>query len=216
MEFLKKGIAGYVQSRSNDDTEYVLLTVSEYQDICKQLSDFREKIGVVESIKDAEILSIKGEFARETELTRQEYRRELEQLNRLLRDTQAERDRYIDLNKNLIRICTERANAERKIPNKKDRSGYMIAGTKEINFRLKNGNYTDAWETTLRTPWPYNMTPDSVKTAFTYETAVLKILGIESEEIMDTRLQLGRDGFWEVRVRHLHPITAIPMDLRPF
>lgn len=216
MEYAKKSITGYSPCKAHEEAEFVLLTVEEYWEIRKQYTELKNKIDLSESLKNAEIFEVKGEYAREIELLDQKYREQIEEKSRMLSKALTDRDRYVDLNQNLLRICAERANAERKLKNKKERSGYLLAGTREANFRLKNGKYVDAWETTLRTPWPYNMTAAAVKTAFRHESGILTTLGIVSDDIYDAKLQLGRDGYWEVRIRHQNGITKIPSDLCSF
>ena len=61
------------------------------------------------------------------------------------------------MNQNLKRIIRERANADRKIKPKKERSGYVVLSSRQKKYRYKK-NKNDMvevylWETVIQTPY---------------------------------------------------------------
>ena len=83
-----------------------------------------------------------------------------------LDDVEQIRAYYHQLNQDLLRICRERANADRKLPKKKEHSGYVVLSSSEKKHHYKDANYQtrqlDAWETILQTPYVVDFTDKQI------------------------------------------------------
>ena len=75
---------------------------------------------------------------------------------------------YLDsLNKNLLRIARERANADRKLRPKKTHTGYVVLTSSEKEYRYKAMRKEAAvvmlWETTLQSPYSVDFTEEQAR-----------------------------------------------------
>lgn len=76
---------------------------------------------------------------------------------------------YLDsLNKNLLRIARERANADRKLRPKKTHTGYVVLASSEKEYRYKAMRKETAvamlWETVLQSPYSVDFTEEQART----------------------------------------------------
>ncbi|MFR8353144.1 MAG: hypothetical protein ACLVB1_11320, partial [Blautia obeum] len=60
------------------------------------------------------------------------------------------------LNKNLLRILRERANADRSITPKKQHHGYIILCSQQLNENHKKDGIS-TWKTQIQTPYPVTL-----------------------------------------------------------
>lgn len=76
---------------------------------------------------------------------------------------------YLDgLNKNLLHIARERANADRKLRPKKTHTGYIVLTSSEKEYRYKAMRKETAvvmlWETVLQSPYSVDFTEEHART----------------------------------------------------
>lgn len=71
------------------------------------------------------------------------------------------------LNKNLLRIARERANADRKLRPKKTHTGYVVLTSSEKEYRYKTMRKENAvaglWETALQSPYSVDFTEEQAR-----------------------------------------------------
>ena len=71
------------------------------------------------------------------------------------------------LNKNLLRIARERANADRKLRPKKTHTGYVVLTSSEKEYRYKIMRKETAvaglWETALQSPYSVDFTEEQAR-----------------------------------------------------
>lgn len=75
---------------------------------------------------------------------------------------------YLDsLNKNLLRIARERANADRKLHPKKTHTGYVVLASSEKEYRYKamrkETSVAMLWETVLQSPYSVDFTEEQAR-----------------------------------------------------
>ena len=75
---------------------------------------------------------------------------------------------YLDsLNKNLLRIARERANADRKLRPKKTHTGYVVLASSEKEYRYKamrkETSVAMLWETVLQSPYSVDFTEEQAR-----------------------------------------------------
>ena len=77
-------------------------------------------------------------------------------------------EHYRGMNENLLRISKERANADRKLPKKKEHTGYVVTYSAEKEYRYKvNRNHWGRamlWETVLQSPYSADFTEQQART----------------------------------------------------
>ena len=64
------------------------------------------------------------------------------------------------LNRNLLRISRERANADRRISPKKRHDGYLVLQSREWRERLPDKSVMQTWKSVLQTPYDASMDPE--------------------------------------------------------
>lgn len=149
-------------------------------------------------------------------------------------------DEESKLNNNLLRIMTERANADRELRPKKQHSGFVVLTSSERETQYadhyKNKKKTRIWETVIQSPYSVDIAADSVcvrakSTLFDNKKAAdLGITGIylgKKDEaiggrdnaahniVFDFKLRANyRSGYWELILAHTKPLGLVPEDMR--
>lgn len=129
---------------------------------------------------------------------------------------------------NIIELCRERANKERKIKNKKEDPGYIVLSSRLINYRCLNKETAEMWKTTVQTPFFVEISREDFFEYFIedeYGKEFFKNIGIGSykeipikskREIVDNAgeyyIEIGlhknfKSGFWEVDLIHYCEVT---------
>lgn len=90
------------------------------------------------------------------------------QLQSKVETERAGKEYQIGLNQNFKRISRERANADRGIKPKKERSGYVVLSSRQKKYRYKK-NRDDMvevylWETAIQTPYVVSFTAEQAMT----------------------------------------------------
>lgn len=158
-EFVRKTIVGYktVTGRSDPECSHVILTLDEYEELNQRIQTAKNE--EKKAKEDAERAAAKSaENAREAVMKVQtEAAMKIEKIQRLLQAEQSEKNYQIGLNQNLKRITRERANADRKIKPKKERSGYVVLSSRQKKYKYKEKQHDMAevylWETVIQTPY---------------------------------------------------------------
>ncbi len=153
-----KIIGTWLDEDEKHDATHVLVPVKEFNkledDVRKANAEaYQAKLDAKQMIE-----SIGKENAREREQLRKGYEAEHDYQWSLLDIQEKEIKRLEGLNKDLLRVARERANAERKMMPKKERSGYRLiksgATRKKIGYNKNTGvKYGYAWETILECPY---------------------------------------------------------------
>ena len=90
------------------------------------------------------------------------------QLQSKVEAERAGKDYQIGLNQNFKRISRERANADRGIKPKKERSGYVVLSSRQKKYRYKKNRDTMVevylWETVIQTPYVVSFTAEQAMT----------------------------------------------------
>lgn len=138
---------------------HMLLSIEEYESLCgernqairarnKMEADAKEYKRNAESKANASIRNANENAAEQ-----------IEQMRIRMEAAEEEAERQANLNRNLLRITKERANAKRGLQPKKTHDGYRFTGkimqTKTISGHDKKEGaiYTDVWTATIETPY---------------------------------------------------------------
>lgn len=196
MEYARKGtLGGYKPVSEAEDFTHILLTVEEYQKLQQRLQRAKDDAAAAHRDADQRERRAKNDAAAQIQNAKDACNTELEQLRAMLEHEQEERAYQERLNKALLRAATERANADRDIRPKKERSGYLIISSREIDQTYKDGRATKKaiiWETAIQTPFSVDLTEDLAK-----EQAVRYLFGKgSSDETAWPINAIGIDGFF--------------------
>lgn len=140
--------------------EYIEIR-EEMKQLRKQLQEEQQKFERLKSVAEAKIDEIREAASKEME----NCRNEAEQV----------KDEALRLNKNLKRICLERANAARNLQPKKKHSGYVAKRSeqsKKVYYEKGKRSEVDVWRTFVETPYQIQLTEEEAR----------KIIGEDIEE----------------------------------
>ena len=196
--------------------DHVVMTREEYLELVNRKEELEQKIDAIQSKCEEEVGRAKKEAAFQA-----------------------------GLNTNLLRICRERANAERKLKPKKEHEGYVIISSAEKEKRVKIGIqvYNLAfWETVFQSPYRIDFLEEQARKLcardFFGEMSkdTLREIGFKwqntggfeelarsmNDEIysqnwtFNMRMRANfKAGYWECIYEHTLPIDTIPRDMLP-
>ena len=117
-EFVKKTVLGYKEApggQSDPECTHVILTLDEYTDMGRKIA--RAK---------ADADEVRVEAGKQLRKDREDMKKTVDELKQEV-EALHQRAEYLDgLNRNLLRIARERANADRKLKPKKRHTGYVV------------------------------------------------------------------------------------------
>ena len=163
------GIAGWRAEDEKHEATHIIISLDEYHQICgerKRAIEDREKI-----IRDAKKFVEKKKMEADANVSKaqEEASEKIKTMEAQVEKAEAEAKRQAELNRNLLRITRERANAKRGLRPKKNHSGYRIAGKimqRSIvsGYSKKNGpEHSDAWVVTLECPYDATIPIEQIK-----------------------------------------------------
>ena len=163
-EFVKKGVVGYKQvpgGQSDQDCSHVILTLEEYECLCQERDRAKKEQQAVQIWADSEVRKAIAQGKAYLKQAEDTAKAALEEVGRQLVIAQEDAAHQRELNKNLLRIARERANAARGLKPKKQHSGFIVMSSTEREYRYKRGRKNESvwlWETKLQTPYSVEFT----------------------------------------------------------
>lgn len=142
---------------SDPECTHVILTLDEYNELLQDIRE-AEKAGTkAKENEESVIAKAKTDAAKEIQKIREEAEQKLAEMQHRLEIEQKAKIYQMGLNKRLLKISRERANADRDIRPKKERSGYVVLSSRQKKYRYKE-NRRDwgevyLWETVIQTPY---------------------------------------------------------------
>lgn len=246
--YVKKGTFGYKEEPEHEAT-HVVMSIAEYNAMQEQMEvlEIEKKMAMEDAKHFLKIERMK--FEDKCEQCKLVVDEEVEMAKKeaadLVKEAQEKGDVYQRLNANLIRICKERANAERNLRPKKEHTGYVVISSQEKEIRYQDKRIWKnavVWETVLQSPYGIEFTEEQARTMITGEVLSneggwkLGAVGISScfmtnfenlvskcpEEIktqniaFNERLRANyKAGYWEYIVLHTLPLGQVPKDMLP-
>ena len=232
-EFKKKTALGLRDLPENgQECTHVLLTHSEYDGLLAKVACAERDARAVYTAASQKIAQAERNSAQAKEAAYAEVDAVQKDLEEACRKIE-----YLNgLNKNLLRIARERANADRKLRPKKTHTGYVVLTSSEKEYRYKTMRKETAvaglWETAARA-----LTEELVQPNENSETIVGRI-GIDTyyhgsyEDLLHDQRRSGRQaedlnimlkprlranyktGYWEVIFLHTSPLGLVPGNMR--
>lgn len=199
------------------------------------------KVQIDKKIKDAE--SPNFEEIEFIEFEENEYAEEINRLRQEIDNLKYEVQYEKNLNRNLLRINKERANADRKLKPKKQHTGYVVLSSVEKKDKYKSGKEyktTGVWETVIQSPYSIEFTEEQARSQIFNELFpkgkewIIGKIGITARYLVDlskvmetydititnvayaTRLKANyKTRYWEYIVRHTLPLGIVPKEMLP-
>lgn len=229
MERVYKSMMGYKEADEKHGSTHVILSEDEYCMLVDERNDALIKASRIESSAKKQLADMKQQSLKII------YDDQLE-----AEDVKNELTRQIDLNRNLLRISKERANATRGLKPKKEHAGYIVLVSQQFKYTNRASRYNNNeyifWKTVVQTPYDASMPIKLVQPMI--EVDLINNFGAElgiqqySESIGDILNGLNyeyneeqnmlfsrrykanyREGFWEVEYLHTSAIT-VPVNMR--
>lgn len=166
----QKTIVGYkpVNGSSDPECTHIVLTLDEYDELHQRV---RAAINDGKRVKEeaahaAAVSAANAETA--VKKIQEDTALKIEQLQSKVEAERAGKEYQIGLNQNFKRISRERANADRGIKPKKERSGYVVLSSRQKKYRYKKSRdgmvEVYLWETVIQTPYVVSFTAEQAMT----------------------------------------------------
>ena len=164
-------VGGYkaVQGGHSDpECTHVIMTLEEYNELLQEIRDAQSASAQTTTNANNAIKKIKAEADKAISNAKAEMTQEVERLQRKVEVEQAAKIYQMGLNQDFKRIARERANADRGIKPKKERSGYVVLSSRQKKYKYKENRHDMAevylWETVIQTPYVVDFTAEQAMT----------------------------------------------------
>lgn len=160
-----KAVAG---GRTDPECTHVILTLDEYNGLHQRIRDAIDdgKRAKEEAARAAATSAANAEKA--VKKIQDDAAQKIEKLQNKVETERAGKEYQIGLNLNFKRIARERANADRGIKPKKERSGYVVLSSRQKKYKYKENRHDMAevylWETVIQTPYVVSFTAEQAMT----------------------------------------------------
>lgn len=163
-------MVGYkpVNGSSDPECTHVILTLDEYDELHQRI---RAAINDGKRAKDEAARAAAASAANAEAAVKkiqEDSAQKIAQLQNKVEIERAGKEYQIGLNLNFKRIARERANADRGIRPKKERSGYVVLASRQKKYRYKKNRNDMAevylWETVIQTPYSVDFTAEQAMT----------------------------------------------------
>lgn len=175
-EFVKKAMMGYYKDvpggESDPECTHAILTKKEYSQLLKEKAQAEQESRDTRHDADRAIQRAKSEAQRQVQQINAEAQQRVSNIEQELATARQEAEYQRGLNANLLRISKERANADRKLKPKKERTGYVVVSSEEREYRYRDGKKwkkVKLWETVLQSPYTVDFTEEQARVQITRE-----------------------------------------------
>lgn len=171
-EFVKKTAFGnYKQvngGQSDPECTHVIMTVKEYEQLLKAKKDAETERSNALFHRERELREMKSEAETRVSEVKRLADQEIDNIKAKLTEAQEEAMFQASLNRNLLRISKERANADRGLRPKKEHTGYFVVSSMEKEYRYKDRYHggiqvKKLWETTIQSPYSVDFSEAEVR-----------------------------------------------------
>lgn len=137
MKKVVNSLFGYRDPKTDEDFTDVIYTKDEYYKNENELRDLREQIKKLEKEYDRRIEVYKKSANDKIAEIRSQANQRVDEVRLEMNQHKEKADRFENMNKNLIRVATERAYAQRGLVPKKERDGYVFLNLEEYTFNCE-------------------------------------------------------------------------------
>lgn len=168
-EFVKKGAFNYKQvpgGQSDPECSHVILTLEEYDCLLRERDRAKKEQQAAQIWADSEVRKAIAQGKDHLKQAEKIAKAALEEVGQQLTAARNDAAHQRELNENLLRICRERANSDRKLKPKKKHSGFLVVSSAEREYRYKAGKdfrTVKLWETVLQSPYLVDFTEEQAR-----------------------------------------------------
>ena len=167
-EFKKKTALGLRDiDEYGSECTHVLLTRSEYDGLLAKMACAERDARAVTAQAAQKVTQAERNAQRLVHQAREEADAEVDAIQKDLEEADHTIEYLDGLNKNLLRIARERANADRKLRPKKAHTGYVVLTSSEKEYHNKAMRKESAvamlWETVLQSPYSVDFTEEQAR-----------------------------------------------------
>ena len=170
VKFVKKTLVGYKEApggRADPECTHVILTLKEYEGQLQRIAVAEQEARTTKHEAEKTLRSVRGDAQYKIQAAEAEAAKMVAALEGELEKERQESAYQRGLNKNLLRISRERANADRKLKPKKEHTGYFVVftGEKEYRFKKDRRQWGRAllWETILQSPYSIDFSEEQAR-----------------------------------------------------
>lgn len=169
-EFVKKTLVGYKEAaggRAGPECTHVILTLKEYEEQLRQIAAAEQETQNIQCGAEKMLRGVKSDAQYKIQAAEAEAAKIVAVLERELEEERRESAYQRGLNKNLLRIAKERANADRELKPKKVHTGYVVIVSEEKEYRYrgeKKWKKVKLWETVLQSYYSVDFTEEEART----------------------------------------------------
>ena len=146
----------------------MIMTLEEYNEL---LQEIRDAAADGKRVKDEAARAAAASAANAEKAVKKiqaDAAQKIAQLQNIVETERAGKEYQIGLNQDFKRIARERANADRGIKPKKERSGYVVLSSRQKKYKYKENRHDMAevylWETVIQTPYVVSFTAEQAMT----------------------------------------------------
>ena len=163
------GLYSQVQGGQSDpECSHVILKLDEYEALLVEIRKAKRKASQSEEDAGKAIAKAQAEAELRIKANQTDAEQIIQHWKQVTLNERKGKEYQIGLNKNLLRISRERANADRKIKPKKERSGYVFIsmGQRNYRYRVDRNHWEDVilWDTVIQTPYSIQFTAEQAIT----------------------------------------------------
>ncbi len=142
-KYVKEGtFGGYKEvpgGLSDPECSHVILSLKEYNELHQQIAAAEQKSRNTKYEAEKRMQRLENDARYKVQASEALAAQKVADMEEELEDERRESAYQRDLNKNLLRIARERANADRKLKPKKSHTGYVVVLTEDKEYRYKDG-----------------------------------------------------------------------------
>lgn len=243
MERVYKSLMGYKPENEKNSATHIILTLDEFNALEREIRQLRAEIKDTVREHTIELEKFQESTNKSIEDIKEKANKIIGGLKQELNSANAEINRLNDLNKNLLRINKERANAKRGLKPKKIHHGYMVLDSQQYNYIFRywvrgkaNSENFSCWRFRVQSPYDSSISYDTIVKdiyndlikVFGASLDIQSIVNVDNQNydefkklwdsdknfIFKTSYKANiRSGFWEVEYLVKSSIT-IPEDMR--
>lgn len=202
MEKVYKGIGGYVPEKDGHPATHILLKIEEFNNLVNTRNSYKEKYEDEQKAHENTKSKYKKWADDEIAKAKEQFEESTRKWTNSLMYSNDKRLKAEELNNNLIRICKERANAERGLSPKKKHSGYIALKSeqaKRVQYNGKKREESPVWKTTIQTPYKIQLTEEQARELIGVEIQGNRIFDFSGSYYTDWKMIKDmKTGFWNI------------------
>lgn len=163
MRKLVNSFFGYRDPKPNEDYTDVIFTKDEYEkDVVDRIENLQNEIRNLKKEHEKKIEDNKNAANKKIADVKSQAEKQVNEAKTEAEEYKGRANSFENINKNLIRIATERANAKRGLTPKKEHIGYLFLNVEQISYKFGKEEFL-CYRVRLQSPYEINFDETSAK-----------------------------------------------------